>query len=69
MATASASTYKLWIEEWGECALEDIAPDLTAKELIQIWIERTLGDAPQYSPEDFNVCLPGGEHPPVLGYL
>ena len=69
MATASSSTYKLWIEEWGEWALEDIAPDLTAKELIEVWIERTGGEA--LSPEVFNAFFydwqhPRGEHPPVL---
>ena len=58
------------MEENGVWSLEDVAKDLTAKELIQTWIERNLGEA--HSPEDFNVfpcdvvTQPRGEHPPVL---
>ena len=58
---ASSRQYKLWIEEWGEWVLEDVAKDLTAHELIEIWIERTHGNEPAFDPEDLNVCLPGGE--------
>ena len=66
---ASKSTYKLWIEECGEWSLETVARDLTAKELIEIWIERNGGEA--ISPKDFNVFFydmqhPRGENPPVL---